>query len=44
MVLHERLTPAASLAAEHGLALGHEGSGNCGARAQLLRDMWDLPE
>ena len=35
------LTVAASLVAEHRLQK-HRLS-NCGSRAQLLRDMWDLP-
>ena len=35
------LTVPASLVAEHGLQMRR--LSNCGSRAQLLRDTWDLP-
>ena len=41
IAVHEPLTIAASLVAEHRLQTRRRS--NCGSRAQLLHDMWDLP-
>ena len=41
ITVHEPLTIAASLVAEHRLQTHR--LRNCGSRAQLLRGMWDLP-
>ena len=41
IAVHRPLTIAASLVAEHKLQTCR--LSNCGSRAQLLRDMWDLP-
>ena len=41
IAVHGPLTIAASLVAEHRLQTLRLSS--CGSRAQLLRDMWDLP-